>query len=39
VENGCGIVSIVGGSGFGKSTVAIEVSHHLCDNHDIIVIF
>ena len=38
-ENGCGIVSIVGGPGFGKSTVAIEVSHHLIDNHDIIVIF
>ncbi|CAB3990606.1 E3 ubiquitin- ligase DZIP3 [Paramuricea clavata] len=38
-ENGCGIVSIVGGPGFGKSTVAIQVSHHLIDNHDIIVIF
>ena len=39
VENGCGIVSIFGGPGFGKSTVAIEVSHHLCDNYDIVVIF
>ncbi|CAB4029999.1 WD repeat-containing alr2800 [Paramuricea clavata] len=38
-ENGCGIVSIVGGPGFGKSTIAIEVSHHLSDNYDIIVIF
>ncbi|CAB3978159.1 Hypothetical predicted protein [Paramuricea clavata] len=37
--NHCGIVSIVGGPGFGKSAVAIEVSHHLIDNHVIIVIF
>jgi predicted ATP-dependent serine protease len=35
----CGIVSIVGGPGFGKSTIAIEVSHHLNDDHGIIVIF
>ena len=39
MKDDCGIVSIVGGPGFGKSTVAIEVSHHLIDNHDIIVIF
>ena len=39
VENGCGIVSIVGGPGFGKSSLAIEVSHHLSNNHDIVVIF
>ncbi|CAB3978152.1 E3 ubiquitin- ligase DZIP3 [Paramuricea clavata] len=38
-KNGCGIVSIVGGPGFGKSTVAIEVSHRLSDNRDIAVIF
>jgi hypothetical protein len=35
----CRIVSIVGGPGFGKSTIAIEVSHHLNDDHGIIVIF
>ena len=39
VENGCGIVSIVGGPGFGKSSLDIEVSHHLSNNHDIVVIF
>ena len=39
VENGCGIVSIVGGPGFGKSSLALEVSHHLSNNHDIVVIF
>ncbi|CAB4002996.1 E3 ubiquitin- ligase DZIP3 [Paramuricea clavata] len=39
MEDGCGIVSIVGGPGFGKSTVAIEVSHRLSDNRDIVVIF
>jgi predicted ribonuclease YlaK len=39
VDEGCGIVSIVGGPGFGKSTVAVEVSHHLSDSHDIEVIF
>ncbi|XP_028397133.1 uncharacterized protein LOC114520967 [Dendronephthya gigantea] len=39
VDNGCGIVCIVGGPGFGKSTVAKEVSHNLSTNHDIIVIF
>ena len=39
VENGWGIVSIVGGPGFGKSSLAEEVSHHLSNNHDIVVIF
>ncbi|CAB4027307.1 E3 ubiquitin- ligase DZIP3 [Paramuricea clavata] len=39
VENGCGIVSIVGGPGFGKSSIAVEVSHHLSNMHDIVVIF
>ncbi|XP_028396945.1 uncharacterized protein LOC114520812 [Dendronephthya gigantea] len=39
VKNSCGIVSIVGGPGFGKSTVAVEVSHHLINEHDIVVIF
>jgi hypothetical protein len=39
VENGCGIVSIVGGPGFGKSTIAVDVSHHLSNKHDIVVIF
>ena len=39
VDNGCGIVSIVGGPGFGKSSLAIEVSHRLRNNHDIVVIF
>ena len=39
VENGCGIVSIVGGPGFGKSYLSIAVSHHLNNEHDIVVIF
>ena len=39
VENGCGIVSIVGGPGFGKSTIAVDVSHHLSNKHEIVVIF
>ena len=39
VENGRGIVSIVGGPGFGKSFLAIDVSHQLSNNHDIVVIF
>ena len=39
VEDGCGIVSIVGGPGFGKSTAAVEVSHQLSNEHDIVVIF
>ena len=39
VEDDCGIVSIVGEPGFGKSTVAIEVSHQLIKGHDITVIF
>ena len=39
VENGCGIVSIVGGPGFGKSSLANEVSHHLSNNRDTDVIF
>ena len=39
VEDNCGIVSIVGGPGFGKSTIAVIVSHRLKDEHDIVVIF
>ncbi|XP_028397099.1 uncharacterized protein LOC114520948 [Dendronephthya gigantea] len=40
VHDACGIVSIVGGPGFGKSTVAIEVSHHLISKeNDVVVIF
>ncbi|XP_028397069.1 uncharacterized protein LOC114520918 isoform X2 [Dendronephthya gigantea] len=39
VANDCRIVSIVGGPGFGKTTVAVEVSHHLNNDHDIVVIF
>ena len=39
VEKDCGVVSIVGGPGFGKSTVAVEVAHHLINEHDIVVIF
>ncbi|XP_028397096.1 uncharacterized protein LOC114520945 [Dendronephthya gigantea] len=39
VKNDCGIVCIVGGPGFGKSTVAVEVFHHLRNTHDFVVIF
>ena len=39
VESGCGIVCIVGEPGLGKTTVAVEVSHHLSNDHDIVVIF
>ncbi|XP_028397088.1 uncharacterized protein LOC114520938 [Dendronephthya gigantea] len=39
VDAGCGIVSIVGGPGYGKTAVAVEVSHHLSKEHDIVVIF
>ncbi|XP_028397057.1 uncharacterized protein LOC114520907 [Dendronephthya gigantea] len=39
VENGCEIVSLVGPPGIGKTTVAIEISHHLREEHDIVVIF
>ena len=35
----CGIVSIVGGPGFGKSTIAVKVSHRLKDEYDIVIIF
>ena len=34
-----GVVTAVGGPGFGKSTIAVEVSHRLCEKHDITVIF
>ena len=39
VEKDSGIVSIVGGPGFGKSTIAIEVAHRLIEQHHIPVIF
>ena len=39
VEKDCGIVSIIGGPGFGKSTIAVEVSHRLSEKHKIPVIF
>ena len=39
VKNDCGIVCIVGGPGYGKSTVAVEVSHNLSNNHGFVVIF
>ena len=39
IENNSGIVSIVGELGFGKSAVAIEVSHHLSNEPGIVVIF
>ena len=39
LENGSGIVCIVGGPGFGKSTVATQVSHDLNNNYDIVVVF
>ena len=39
VDEECGIVSIVGGPGFGKSTIAVNVSHLLTDDYDIVVVF
>ena len=39
VEDNSGIVSIVGGPGFGKSTIAVIVSHRLKAEHGIVVIF
>ena len=39
VENDLGIVSIIGGPGFGKSTIAIEVAHRLSEEYKIPVIF
>ena len=38
-EKGSGIVSIVGGPGFGKSAIAVEVSHRLSEQHGIPVNF
>ena len=35
VEKDCGIVSIIGGPGFGKSTIAVEVAHRLSEKHKI----
>ena len=34
-----GVVSLHGGPGFGKSALAVEVSHRLCDDHNMVVIF
>ncbi|XP_028396948.1 uncharacterized protein LOC114520814 [Dendronephthya gigantea] len=39
MKNNCGIVSIVGEPGFGKSTVAIEVSHHISQSTVVIYSF
>ena len=39
VEKDSGIVSMVGGPGFGKSTIAIEVAYRLSKHHHIPVIF
>ena len=39
VEKNNGIVSIIGGQGFGKSTIAVEVSHRLSEEDKIPVIF
>ena len=39
VEKDRGIVSIIGGPGFGKSTIAVEVAHRLSEKHKIPVIF
>ncbi len=32
-------MSLHGGPGFGKSALAVEVSHRLCDDHNMVVIF
>jgi tetratricopeptide (TPR) repeat protein len=34
-----GIVCLHGGPGFGKTALAVEVSHRLCDDHNTVVIF
>ena len=39
VKDKSGIVSIIGGPGFGKSTIAVIVSHRLKAEHDVVVIF
>ena len=39
LEKGRGIVSIIGGPGFGKSTIAVEVAHRLSEEYNISVIF
>ena len=39
VEKDRGTVSIIGGPGFGKSTIAVEVAHRLSEKHKIPVIF
>lgn len=39
MKNYCGIVSIIGGLGLGKNTVAFEVLHDLTSDPDIVVIF
>ena len=39
IENVCGIFCIVGGPGYGKSTLAVQVSHNLTNNHGFVVIF
>ena len=38
-EKKIGIVSLHGGPGFGKSALAVEASHRLCDGHNMVVIF
>ena len=39
VEKNRGIVSLIGGPGFGKSTIAVEVSHRLSEEYEISIIF
>ena len=39
VKDSSGVVSIVGGPGFGKSTIAVKVSHRINEECDILVIF
>ena len=39
MDKDVGVVNAVGGPGFGKSSITIEVSHRLCENHDITIIF